>query len=151
MPCFLPISMSHRPREVHCYRCGHVWVPRRGPPRICARCKSPLFATPRLRIAVRGSGLGIAEVIGSRAATVRRVARACGADNARVFGSVARNSATPTSDLDLLVDPIPGRTFRKVDLAIRLGRVLGRRVDVVAERELFWLVQPQAVAEAIPL
>jgi predicted nucleotidyltransferase len=68
-----------------------------------------------------------------------------------VFGSVARNSATPTSDLDLLVDPIPGRTFRKVDLAIRLGRVLGRRVDVVAERELFWLVQPQAVAEAIPL
>ena len=34
---------------VHCWRCGHTWLPRYvgRPPRKCPRCKSPYYTTPR--------------------------------------------------------------------------------------------------------
>jgi uncharacterized protein len=82
---------------------------------------------------------------------VLRLARRYGATNVRVFGSVARSEATVDSDIDLLVDPIREGEFRPIDLALALTRALGRRVDLVRERSLVWLVQPQVVAEAVPL
>jgi hyperosmotically inducible periplasmic protein len=50
-----------------CERCGHEWVPRRGakPPKVCPRCKSPYWDTPR-----RSPKLTSAEQ--SRAAAVRQ-------------------------------------------------------------------------------
>lgn len=31
-----------------CERCGHIWVPRKkGEPRVCPKCKSPYWNTPR--------------------------------------------------------------------------------------------------------
>ena len=47
----------------------------------------------------------------SHKSEILRVAKAHGASNIRVFGSVARGTATPTSDLDLLVDFQFGRTL----------------------------------------
>ena len=38
-----------------CDRCKHTWVPRRdGPePRVCPRCKSPYWNTPRKKVLVK--------------------------------------------------------------------------------------------------
>ncbi len=44
-----------------CERCGHEWVPRGGgdsEPRVCAKCKSPYWNTPRTRGVVKSSGDG---------------------------------------------------------------------------------------------
>lgn len=62
------------------------------------------------------------------------VAAQRGATNLRVFGSVARGDARPSSDVDLLVDLEPGRSL--VDLGgllMDLSDVLGVDVDVVTE------------------
>lgn len=139
-----------RPEE-HCYRCGYRWVPRRRRARICSRCKSPYYWLPRLRIPSYGGGEGIEEVIGPQRPEVLRIALRNGATDVRVFGSVARREATKSSDLDVLVQPVSAGAFRPIDLALDLSRLLGRRVDVVAEKSLHWLVEPQVVAEAVPL
>lgn len=134
----------------HCYRCGYSWFPRRARVRICARCKSPYFDIPKLRVPSYGSGLGIDEIIGTKRRTVLELARRYGATNVRVFGSVARKQATPTSDVDILVDRI-GNRYRPVDLGLALRRAVGRPVDVVTEQALPWFIQPNVIAEAIPL
>lgn len=56
--------------------------------------------------------------------------------NPRMFGSVARGDARPDSDLDLLVDLVPGRgndLLRLSGLSEELTELLGHRVDVVSE------------------
>ena len=118
--------------------------------RICARCKSPYFETPRLRVPTYGSGLGIDQVVGDRRAQVLRLAERYGAEEVRVFGSVARREATLASDVDILVAPA-GPRFDPVTLSIKLEQVLGRSVDLVSEDALHWFIQPQVVAEAVPL
>jgi uncharacterized protein len=135
----------------HCYRCGYSWFPRRARVRICAHCKSPYFDVPKIRVGSYGGGLGIEDLIGAHRSTLLRIARRYGAENVRVFGSVARRRATDQSDVDLLVDPMPHRSFRQVDLSIRLARLLGRPVDVVSESGLDWFLQPTVVSEAVPL
>jgi uncharacterized protein len=140
-----------RRSRAHCYRCGYVWVPRRARVRICARCKSPYYWFAKIPVPGYGGGLGIAEVIGGERRKVLRAARRYGGTNVRVFGSVARRQATPSSDLDLLVDPARSGRYRPVDLAVYLRKLLGRRVDLVTESSLHWLVQPRVLAEAVPL
>ena len=119
--------------------------------RLCARCKSPYYWYAKVRIPSYGGGLGITDVIGRNRQRVLDLARRHGATNLRAFGSVARKQATPTSDIDIVVDRIPGRRFRRLDLALSLARLLGRKVDVVAEDGLYWLIQPRVVVEAVPL
>jgi len=64
---------------------------------------------------------------------ILRVATAHGASNVRVFGSVARGTATPASDVDLLVDFQPGRTLvDHVRLWRELEALLGTSVDVIS-------------------
>ncbi len=137
--------------EVHCYRCGYIWTPRRARVRLCARCKSPYYWFPKPRIPTYGGGLGITEVIGANRREVLRVARQYGAKNVWVFGSVARREATRASDVDLLIEPTRASDYRPIDLALALSNLLGRRVDLVTERSLHWLVQPRVLAEAVPL
>ena len=66
--------------------------------------------------------------------------RAAGVERLSVFGSVARDEATETSDVDVVVRlmPDPGRRgfayFGHLDdLARRLESILGCEVDVIAE------------------
>ena len=60
-----------------------------------------------------------------------------GAVRLRVFGSVARGEATPTSDIDFLVEMAPGRSlFDLGALQMDLTDELGRPVDVVSEEGL---------------
>jgi uncharacterized protein len=134
---------------VHCYRCGNTWTPRGPIVRICPRCKSPYFDVPRLRVPSGGGGLGIEDVLGPHRDEILRLAKKHGAYNLRVFGSVARHSATDRSDVDFLVD-FRGAP-RREELSRELERLLRRKVDVLTESSIHWFVQPQIVVEAVPL
>lgn len=73
------------------------------------------------------------DMLRARRTEIVQVAAAHGASNVRVFGSVARSTAGPTSDVDLLVDFEPGRTLLDhVGLWRDLEALLGRTVDVVS-------------------
>jgi predicted nucleotidyltransferase len=77
-------------------------------------------------------------------------ATANGAQQLRVFGSVARGEETEDSDIDFLVSLEPGRTL--LDLArleITLEELLGRRVDLVTEGALIEPVRSTALRESI--
>lgn len=138
-----------------CFRCGYVWRLRKAPVRICPRCKSSSWNSPRTVSPVpppRKGGLGVEEIIGPKRDALRSLAREYGAVSLRVFGSVARGEARPDSDVDLLVvfrQPIG--LLRRGELKERAGALLGRPVDLATEANLHWLVRPRVSAEAIPL
>lgn len=141
--------------ELHCFRCGNTWTPRIRVVRICPRCKSPYWDEPRIRIPRGGGGLGVEEVLGPFRSKIERIALRYGVREIRVFGSLARNAGTPDSDVDLLVEFDRTRktrsSLRAVDLALELETLLSRHVDVATESSLHWYIQPQVVAEAVPL
>ncbi len=100
----------------------------------------------------RGHGLGIAEIVTPKRAELERVLRSRRARNPRVFGSVARRSAGPKSDLDLLVEFDPGASaFDQFGLMEDLEKLFGRKVDVAEPSGLHWLVRPQVLFEAVPV
>jgi predicted nucleotidyltransferase len=75
-----------------------------------------------------------------------------GARNVRVFGSVARHEADEQSDIDFLVDMEPGRNLLDMGgLLMDLRELLGREVDVVTEKGLYWLLRRRILKEARPL
>lgn len=141
--------------ELHCYRCGNSWTPRGQVVRICPRCKSPYWDEPRIRVPARGDGLGIEQVLGPYLTRIERIAQRYHVREIRVFGSLARRAASPKSDIDLLVDFDRSQSakskLRTLDLAQDLETLLGRHVDVATEDSLHWFIQPQVVAEAVPL
>ena len=74
------------------------------------------------------------------------------AANPRLFGSVARGDATPESDIDLLVDLMPGggnELLRVAGIAEELSELLGTRVDVVAASLLRREVSASALADSV--
>jgi len=74
------------------------------------------------------------------------------ADNVRVFGSVLRGEEREDSDIDLLVDFLPGSTLLdQAGLIEALSSELGRKVDVVSARALNKHIKPQILQEALPL
>ena len=69
-----------------------------------------------------------------------------------VFGSVRRAEATPQSDVDLIVAwRRPVSLLHRAGLCADLERILGRNVDLVNEGGLHWAIEPQVMAEAVPL
>lgn len=69
--------------------------------------------------------------------------------NPRVFGSVVRGEDADGSDLDLLVDPLPGTTlFDLGGLQIELETLLGVPVDVLTPGDLPKKFRSQVLAEA---
>ena len=80
------------------------------------------------------------------------LARQHKARRVRVFGSVARSAATPKSDIDFLVEFDDGASaYDQVELTLDLQELLRRKVDVVEEGGLHWLVKPQVLHEAVAL
>ena len=70
----------------------------------------------------------------------------------RIFGSVARGEADETSDIDFLVDMESDRSLLDVAaLLADLRELLGRKVDVVSEKGLYWLLRRRILKEAKPL
>jgi predicted nucleotidyltransferase len=83
---------------------------------------------------------------------ILRIAAQHGATNVRVFGSVARSTASPDSDLDLLVDVSDDASpWFPVDLMVDLEDLLGVEVDVLTESTIHWVIRDRVIAEARPL
>ncbi len=96
--------------------------------------------------------MGVEELLKEKREDILKVAASHGARNVRVFGSVARGEAGESSDIDLLVDMEPDRSLLDVAaLLADLRDLLGRRVDVVSEKGLYWLLRRRILKEAKPL
>src|SRR3990167_6605358 len=96
--------------------------------------------------------MDIAELLDAKKGEILRIAAKHGARNVRVFGSVARGEAGPDSDVDLLVDMEPGRSLLDLGgLWSDLSELLGREVDVVTEKSIYWLLRRRIFKEARPL
>jgi predicted nucleotidyltransferase len=94
----------------------------------------------------------VEEILGPHRVEILRLARKHGVRRVRVFGSVARNEATPESDVDLLLEFGRGAsTLGRFRLAADLGGLIGRRVDAGVPDGLHWLVRPQVMSEAVDL
>jgi predicted nucleotidyltransferase len=94
----------------------------------------------------------VEELLNEKRQDLLNIAASHGACNIRVFGSVARGEADESSDIDLLVDMEPDRSLLDVAaLLADLRDLLGRRVDVVSEKGLYWLIRRRVVKEAKPL
>ena len=83
---------------------------------------------------------------------ILRIAANYGARNVQIFGSVARDEAKPTSDLDILIELDPDRTLLDL-VAIKqdLEDLLGYHVDVVTKAALSPYIREQILKEAIAL
>ena len=72
--------------------------------------------------------------------------------NPRVFGSVLKGSDVEGSDLDLLVDALPGATlFDLGGLQVELEDLLGVTVDVLTAEDLPRKFRARVLAEARPI
>jgi predicted nucleotidyltransferase len=96
--------------------------------------------------------MGISELLKMKREEILRIAAKHGARNVRIFGSVARGESGPKSDLDLLVELEPDRSlFDHAALVEDLEVLLGRKVDVVTENGVYWLLRRRILKEAKPL
>ncbi len=81
---------------------------------------------------------------------IRRVVAQHRASNARVFGSVLHGDDTEQSDLDLLVDPLPGATLFDIGaIQVELEESLGVSVDVLTPGDLPAKFRAQVLQEAV--
>jgi predicted nucleotidyltransferase len=83
---------------------------------------------------------------------VRAAVLRCRAANPRVFGSVLRGDDQENSDVDILVDALPGATlFDLGGLQVELEELLGVKVDLVTPMELPRQFRERVLAEARPI
>ena len=74
------------------------------------------------------------------------------ARNPRIFGSVLHGRDTETSDLDVLVDPVPGATLLDLGgLQVLLEELLGVQVDLLTPGDLPQRARDRVLGEAIPI
>jgi predicted nucleotidyltransferase len=95
--------------------------------------------------------MGIEEVLGGKREAILQLADKHGAYNVRVFGSVARGEAGPTSDVDLVVDVQPWVGLEFLGLWDELEDLLGRKVDLLTERALKSGIRERILREAVAL
>ena len=84
---------------------------------------------------------------------IRRVGENHDAYNPMVFGSVLHGDDTEGSDLDLLVDPIDGKTslFSIVRINRDLEALLGVKADVLTPLALHERFRQDVLCEAVPV
>jgi len=83
---------------------------------------------------------------------VREAASRFRTSNPRVFGSALHGTDREGSDLDLLVDALPGTTlFDLGGLQVELEELLGVPVDVMTPGDLPPKFRDQVLAEAAPV
>lgn len=92
------------------------------------------------------------DVLKTKRDDILRLASQHGAHNVRVFGSVARGEAGPTSDIDLLVKMDRGRSLLDlIELSQDLESLLQRKVDILTDEGLSPYLKARIHAEAVPL
>lgn len=78
------------------------------------------------------------------------IAKNYGAENIRIFGSMARGDQRADSDLDIIVRFDPGRSlFDHGGLLMDLQDLLGVKVDVISERGMQPRFREQVMKEVI--
>ncbi len=96
--------------------------------------------------------MSIQELLRAKRDGILRIAERHGARDVRVFGSVATGEATETSDVDLLVTTTDSTSpWFPAGLIEELEALLGRKVDVVTEAGLYWLLRRRILKQARPL
>lgn len=97
--------------------------------------------------------MSLLEILQTRRGAIVAAATQFGARRIRIFGSVARREETATSDIDFLVDFLPGYDLftQRLPLTERLEEITGHRVDLIPEHELNRYLRSQVLAEAIEL
>lgn len=91
----------------------------------------------------------LAQLLKEKRDEILRLCAKHGARNVRVFGSAARREAKEESDIDFLVEFEPGRSLLDhAALVLDLEELLGRKVDVVTEGGLYWLLRRRILKEA---
>jgi uncharacterized protein len=89
------------------------------------------------------------ELLQSRRSDILAIAAKYHVRNLRVFGSVLRNDETQRSDIDFLVDTLPGTTlFELGGLQDDLQSLLGIKVDLLTPLDLPESFRHKVVAEA---
>lgn len=92
------------------------------------------------------------DLLKDRRAEILAIAARHGAENVRVFGSTVRGAARPDSDIDFLVSTTDATSpWFPAGLVADLEDALGRDVDVVTEKGLYWLLRRRILKEARPL
>lgn len=93
--------------------------------------------------------MGIEQLLAEKRDEILRIALAHGAENIRLFGSVARGQPADDSDVDFLVAAGSNVSpWFPAGLIDELERLLGRKVDVVTEDSLYWLLRRRILREA---
>ena len=96
--------------------------------------------------------MSASELLAQKKLEIERVAARHGAFDVRVFGSAARGTETPRSDIDLLVKLAAGRSLLDhVALKQDLEDLLGCQVDVVVEGGISPYLEDRILSEAVPL
>ena len=96
--------------------------------------------------------MDVNELLQENRETILLIASKHGVRNVRVFGSAARGEAGERSDIDLLVDTMEDTNpWFPVGLIQELEDLLGRKVDVVTEDGIYWLLRRRILKEARPL
>ena len=84
-------------------------------------------------------------------AEIIEICRRHGVSDLSLFGSAARGEMRPDSDIDFLVDFLPGARPGLLGVSAmtrELSVLLGRRVDLAIKRALKPLIRPGVLAEA---
>ncbi|MDX3774706.1 nucleotidyltransferase family protein [Chromatiaceae bacterium AAb-1] len=91
-------------------------------------------------------------VLNMKRDVIRDVTKRFRTENPRFFGSVLHGTDQDGSDLDLLVDTLPGATlFDLGGLQDELEALLGVNVDVVTPADLPAKFRAKVLAEALPV
>lgn len=86
-------------------------------------------------------------------ADIRRIVFANDACNPRVFGWVVHGDDTENSDLDILVDPISGKTtlLSLASIQLEIQELTGVKTDVLTPKALPDRFRNQVLVEARPI
>jgi predicted nucleotidyltransferase len=96
--------------------------------------------------------MDIEQILHEKRDHIRSIAAKHGAYNLRIFGSVVRGQAGPSSDIDFLIDAGPTTSsWFPAGLVLDLEEILGRRVEIVTEKALNPYVRDYVLREAKPL
>ena len=92
------------------------------------------------------------EALRSHREDIRRVVERNHTKNPRVFGSVLSEQDTDDSDLDLLVDPLPGTTLLDLGaIQVELEETLGISVDVLTPGDLPMKFRDKVLQNSMPV
>lgn len=92
------------------------------------------------------------ELLEKNREAIREATKRFNAENPRVFGSVARGEDRADSDIDILVDALPGSTLLDLGgLKDTLETLLGTKVDLITSGGIRSTMRERILSEAMPI